>query len=160
MTGSGCAIAPETVQRVSGGEIVTDASCSLGCPSVRWTHRAVTYDATSGRILEDTSTTEERSANEQLAEEKARIDHVAARLRLEPAAMMRAPGNDQLVVARGGALALVALSDRAAAPIALESSEGAKVDSIAFSLDGSIVAGIVDGRARAWDTATGAATLR
>lgn len=158
--GSGCSIAPESITRVGDGKIVTDASCRIGCPSVRWTDRAITYDAHTGRVLGETSVTEERSYNEAMVEARARVEAAAARLRVEPDAMLQAPSRDALLVADERGLALVDVADRAAAPLELEGSAGASLGALTFSEDGALVAGVVGDRARAWEVATGRALLR
>jgi hypothetical protein len=44
--------------------------------------------------------------------------------------------------------------------VALEASRGASLAGIALSADGALAAGVVSGRARAWDLVTGRALLR
>lgn len=165
--GSGCAIVPESLQSVGAGVVVTDASCSMGCPSVRWEHRAVTYDAKTGRVVRDTSTTEERSWNEEQEADLAAVTDVTTRLGLGVDAVARGPKKDVVIFTKPGSAteerteaAAIARIVGTSEPIALEASTGAALSTLTISADGALVAGVVDGRARVWSAATGRALLR
>jgi hypothetical protein len=159
MKGSGCANAPEYLVRFEGGKIVTDASCSMGCPSVRWTSRAVTYDARTGAVLSDTSTEEQQSYNEVQAEEHAGIEEVASSLHVEARAVTPLPGGAEALAETPAGVVRVPV--RLTPPgISLEASAGASLDGLTISEDGALVAGVVGGRVRVWELATGHALLR
>jgi hypothetical protein len=160
MKGSGCSIAPERVEMVRAGKIITDASCRIGCPSVRWSSRTIAYDARSGLVLDDTSVKEERSFNEQMGEMQTTAEDTATRLGIPVAEMMHDAAKGTLLLVRPTGLAVTKPSDAREAPIPLDDSADAYLSELAFSPDGSVVAGIVDGRARAWDTETGRSLVR
>jgi hypothetical protein len=156
MRGSGCAVAPEVITRVEEGAVLSDASCSLGCPSVRWTRKTVRYDAASGRILAETSTTETQSYNEESAALSDRLGDVAADLGVARSALLGVGTEDTLVVVTGsGALAVVGVSDPLGSRVDLERSAGASLASVVLAPDASVVAAVLGGRAAAWDAATG-----
>jgi hypothetical protein len=161
MTNSGCRNAPERIEAVRDGKITTDPSCSIGCPSVRWTHRSVTYDTHTGKIVRDVSSTDSASWNEEQSALRSAVDAAAARFGVETSAMLEQPraARTSFAIERAVGLAIVELS-AGPAPIELQESKGASVSELTFSSDGSILAGIVGGRMRAWDGATGRALLR
>lgn len=162
MTNSGCGNAPETIEAVRDGQIITDPSCSIGCPSVRWTHRSVSYDARTGKIVRDVSHKETASWNEEQGSLGNEVDAAVTREHVEPKAMLaqeRRGSPTQFVVERASGLSIVPLT-AGATPLDLEDSAGASVTDLTFSSDGTVLAGVAGGRMRAWDGATGRALLR
>ena len=77
-----------------------------------------------------------------------------------PKARMNQPNSERFLVDRSHAdLVFTALNDTTPG-IELETSEGASLSELTFSHDGSVLAGIVNGRMRVWDAKTGGALLR
>ncbi len=160
MVNSGCGNAPEYLQEVADGKIKTDPSCAIGCPSVRWTRRTVVYDAKTGAKLEDESYTEEKSWNEQQGELRDEVESLANKLHVKLEEMTHQPAKDggRFLLAKEKGLELVA--PKTSDGIPLEASKDAYLAGLTFSNDGALVAGMVDGRARVWEAATGRAILR
>jgi hypothetical protein len=99
-------VAPDTITSVGGGRIVTDASCSVGCPSVRWTERRITYDARTGAVVSDVSFEEPKSYNEELDELRERLTNAADKLGVDSArcCTYRGVAPDALAFSPTGAL--------------------------------------------------------
>lgn len=158
MKNSGCTTAPEVLTEVKGAKITTDPSCAIGCPSVRWTHRTLTYDAKTGAIVEETSYTEEQSYNEEQSALREEVEKAAKKLETDLLDMTHRPKHDSFLLRKDEGLVLA--SPKSNDRIGLEASKGAGLATLAFSRDGALVAGTVGDRARVWDAATGRALLR
>lgn len=155
LRGSGCANAPEYVERVEDGKLVTDASCSLGCPSVRWSKRTVVYDLTTGDVLSDTSVESATSWNEEMGLVETWIDSTATSLGIAVTDVTRVPDSMDTLAATPGGLVRVGPPGR----IAIEGSRGASLASLAVSKDGALAAGVVGGRTLVWDLVAGKALV-
>lgn len=159
MRNSGCGIAPETIESVKGGHITTDPSCSIGCPSVRWTHKSITYDAKSGVIVDESSWTEALSWSEEQEERRASLEKLTEKLDVKFDHLMHHPGGRAVLVARQDGLTLEAIAQNSPS-IVFEDSEEATLSAFSFSSDGKYLAGRIGQRARVWDATTGRALLR
>lgn len=157
MLGAGCSIVPESVRSVRDGTIATDASCRLGCPSVRWSERTVTYDARSGRVISDETVETSQSWNEQVAATEAFVEGIATRLHVGHESILRG-GSDTFLVGRPNGVSIASSPPVATTP--LEDSAGASVDALLVSPDGKVIAGLAAGRLRAWDAITGSSLVR
>lgn len=155
LRGSGCGNAPEYVERIEDGKLVTDASCSLGCPSVRWSKRTIVYDLATGSVLSDTSVESATSWNEEMALVETWLESTATSLGVDVDDVTRVPDSMDTLAATPKGLVRVGPPGR----IAIEGSRGARIASVALSKDGALAAGIVDGRARVWDLVAGRALV-
>jgi hypothetical protein len=155
LRGSGCGNAPEYVERIEDGKLVTDASCSLGCPSVRWSKRTIVYDLATGSVLSDTSVESATSWNEEMALVETWLESTAKSLGVDIADVTRVPDSMDTLAATPRGLVRVGPPGR----VEIEGSRGASLASVALSKDGALAAGIVDGRAMVWDLVAGRALV-
>jgi hypothetical protein len=151
--GPGCEVAPDTITKVEAGRIVTDASCSVGCPSVRWTERVIAYDARTGAVVSDTSTEETKSANEQLADLRERIEKTANRLGVAVGMMAPVPKREAVAVLGESGVRIVDVD--MLRDVTLEDAAGVSVERLVFSESGALVTAIVGGHVRVWDAVSG-----
>jgi hypothetical protein len=153
--GARCMVAPEFIVGLNRDEVITDGSCSVGCPSVRWSHVTLRYDATTGAQLGKTQWEEEMSWNELVAARTAVAEDGASRLAIPLTAMIGQPKSERVLVEREPSSFALADLAEGRVLVTFAGSDGVALEAVQFSPDGELLAGVADGRPVGWDVASG-----
>lgn len=155
-----CAIAEERIVGFeAGGDLVTDAECSPGCPSLPSQAQLIAYDFATGKKLREWSGELIPPFNEELEDHTAKADALGAHLGLARddqgmLPLVHAPKDATVLVATGKSLGLVA-ETTGTVRVELPSSAGFSAEDVHFSPDGATVVAVGAGGLAAWDATDG-----
>lgn len=153
-----CSPYPERIVSFDDKTVVTDTSCSLGCPSESYTPDQAIYDRKTGALLRHKNGATERPYTHVQAEMLSRVTADAEALGRTLETIVLLPGSARrYVIAQDGALRV----HNGTKHVILEGSSGSsELSTVVASDDGDWIA-LPDGDGfRAWDTRSGAPLFR
>lgn len=149
-----CPLAPETIDRLRVGVLVTNSECSPGCPSIAYSAERNVYSATTGAFLRAMVEQSSPSGHELQAALHARVSAAVRRLGGRLPALV-SPEEERVVLRRRGALWAAPMGSRGA-PVELAQSAAQQLENLGSSYDGEVLAGVdAEGVARVWSGLTG-----
>lgn len=149
-----CGQSPERIVSIDDDTIVTDVSCSLGCPSEAYTPEHAVYDRKTGTLLRQESGETEPAYTSVQGDASLRFEEDLEKLGLAAAQVLPLPGaSRRYLLAREGALVVVRGGKVRAR---LENSAEIAVTDAVLSHDGGLVALKAGAGFRVWNTSSGA----
>lgn len=139
--------------RLENGTLVTDATCSLGCPSVRWQPVFRTYDTVHGTFVSERKEAEALSYNDRRSQWMSAVEALVIREHVALSDVAITPEGDAIVY--GERDVRVCLSDAACVTLLDAFSNDPKSGAFALDESRTHVVGHVDGVASRWDAKTG-----